>query len=149
MKTLTETRIGKIEYKDDEIINFANGIPGFENEKEFILVKADQDGTLVLLQSINTPELSFIIANPFSFYPDYEFKIDEQTKEELKIEKIEEVAVWGILSIPDDFQKATINLSAPLTINTKKRKGKQVILNDPNLQTKTPIFPHKAKKGGK
>ncbi|OEF99499.1 hypothetical protein BHF71_08755 [Vulcanibacillus modesticaldus] len=149
MKKLKNTRFGEIDYKDEDIIVFENGIPGFEDEKEFIIIPMEKDGQLSVLQSIKTPVLSFIIANPFVFFHDYEFEIDEQTKAELSIEKIENVTVWGILTISEDFQKSTINLKAPLIINLKSKKGKQLILDRQNYLTKTPLFPHLNKEGGK
>jgi flagellar assembly factor FliW len=42
--------------------------------------------------------------------------------------------------VKDDPQKATINLKAPLVINSKKKLAKQIILDDDNYQVKTPLF---------
>ena len=113
MKTLETTRFGQIEYSEEEIIVFEKGIPGFEQEQEFIVVKMDNEdqlNPLAFLQSIKTAELSFIIANPFSFYADYEFDLDEATKEELEINEANNIAVWGIISVPEEFEKA-VNLA--------------------------------------
>ena len=152
MKTLETTRFGQIEYTDKEIIVFEKGIPGFEQEQEFIIVKMDNEdqlNPLAFLQSIKTAELSFIIANPFSFYADYEFDLDDSTKEELEIIDGKNVAVWGIISVPEEFEKATINLQAPVIINLENNKGKQIIIHDSKYVTKTPLFPQKVAQGGK
>ena len=152
MKIIDTTRFGQLEYSEKEVIVFEKGIPGFEQEKEFILVKMDSEdqlNPLAFLQSINSGELSFIIASPFSFYADYEFDLDDATKEDLKIKEPEDVAVWGILSVPEEFEKTTINLQAPVIINLKKKVGKQIILHDSKYATKTPLFPQKVTQGGK
>ncbi len=152
MKTIETTRFGQLEYSEEEVIVFEKGIPGFEQEKKFILVKMDNEdqlNPLAFLQSTNSGELSFIIANPFSFYADYEFNLDEATKEELEIKETEDVAVWGVLSVPEEFEKTTINLQAPVIINVKKKVGKQIILHENNFATKTPLFPQKITQGGK
>ena len=152
MKTVETVRFGPLEYIDEEIIVFEKGIPGFEHENQFIIVRMDSEGKenpLAFLQSIQTPELAFIIANPFSFYADYEFKLDDATKDELKIDDTEDVLVWGIVSVPEKFEKATINLQAPVIVNTKKKKGKQIILLEGNYLTKTPLFPQAVTQGGK
>ena len=152
MKSIETTRFGKLDYAEEEIIIFEKGIPGFEQEQEYIIVKMDSEDSLNplgFLQAIKTPELSFIIGNPFSFYADYEFNLDDSTKEELEIKDAEDVVVWGIISVPEDFEKATINLQAPVIINLKNTKGKQIILHDSNYLTKTPLFPQKVTQGGK
>lgn len=152
MKKIDTIRFGQLEFPDEEIIVFEKAIPGFEEEREFIIIQMDtedQHNPLAFLQSIQTSELAFIIANPFSFFVDYEFNIDESTKEELGIQVTEDVAVWGIVTVIDEFKKATINLQAPVIINVKTKKGKQTILHDTNYLTKTPLFPQKVTKGGK
>jgi len=149
MIKLETLRFGLIEYKEKEIINFEKGLPGFENEHHFILIQPEEEQPYAFLQSTQTKELSFIIANPFLFYINYEFDLDEQSKEELNIGSIEDVMVWSILSIPDDFKKTTMNLKAPVIINAKNRKGKQVILNDNRYQIKYPLFTEKVKEEDK
>ena len=153
MNMIETTRFGQVEYTEEEIIVFEKGIPGFEQEQKFILLKMDsedQKNPLAFLQSIKSAELSFIIANPFIFYTDYEFNLDESTKEELEIKEPEDIAVWGIISVPaEEFEKATINLQAPVIINVRTNKGKQIILHDSSYVTKTSLFPQKVVQGGK
>ena len=120
-----------------------------EEEKQYIIIYPDPDQPLAFLQSINTPELSFIIANPFLFFKDYEFDLDEQTKEEIDIEKVEDVTVWGIVSIPKHMEGATINLKAPVIINVRAKKAKQHILHETSYLTKTQLFPQSVSEGGR
>ena len=94
------------------------------------------------MQSTKTPDLAFVITDPFSFYHDYEFILADNINEELEVEESKEIAIWNILSVPSDFKKSTINLKAPIIINVSKRLGKQVILNEDYL-IKAPLFPNK------
>lgn len=143
MGKIQNTRFGEIEYKDDEVIYFNNGIPAFETEHQFIIVDNEEKSPFAFLQSITTKDLALAITDPFTFYHDYEFELDEQTKEKLEIDDVKNVVVWNILSIPEEFQKATINLKAPIIINIVNNKGKQVILKE-DFPIKAPLF-----KGGK
>lgn len=150
MTKINTTRFGEIEFKEEDIIHFEKGLPGFIQEKQFIIVQLESGNPLAFLQSVLNPDLAFVITNPFVYYQDYEFEIDEQIKEELEIKDIEDVSVWGILSIPDKFEKTTINLKGPLVINTRVKKGKQIILQDKEDKLiKTPLFPHLIEEGGK
>ncbi len=133
------TRFGEIEYKAEEVISFSHGIPGFENELQFIIIANEGKTPFAFLQSITMQELALVITDPFIFYQDYEFELDEQTKEELELVDVNEVDVWNVLSIPDDFKKTTINLKAPIIINIEKKKGKQIILKEDYL-IKAPLF---------
>ncbi len=148
MSTIKTASFGDIEYIADEIIRFEKGIPGFEKENEFIIIKPEEENPLVFMQSLNSPNLMFSMADPFAFFPDYAFNIDELSINELKIEAEQDVSVWGILSVPEAFQETTINLRAPIIINMKNKKAKQVILNDSTYITRTPLFPHLQQKGG-
>ncbi|GBF10539.1 flagellar assembly protein FliW [Tepidibacillus sp. HK-1] len=149
MAKIETTRFGVLEYNESDVLHFEKGIPGFEEEKQFILFQPDQENPLAFLQSIHTVNLAFVIANPFSFYPNYEFELDEQSIAELEIKDVNEVAVWGILSIPENFKKATMNLKAPIIINIKNKKAKQIILHETDYLTKTPLFPQQVKEGVK
>lgn len=149
MSIVKTTRFGEIEYNADEVIYFPKGILGFEDDVKYLLIKPDLESPFAFLQSIITPELTFVVAEPFSFYHEYEFELAESVKEELEIEKIEDVAIWSILTIPEDFQKATINLLAPIIINVNKRIAKQIVLNESKHSIKSPLYPHIVAKGGK
>lgn len=143
MVIINTTRFGDLEVSEDEIIKFSSGIPGFLDEKEFIIKRLDNGNPLAFLQSLQTPDLAFIIADPFSFYYDYEFDLDETTKSELEITNIDDLAIWAIVTVPKDFKNSTLNLSAPLVINVNKGKAKQIIIDKAQYPIKAPLFPEK------
>ncbi|MBE1447431.1 flagellar assembly protein FliW [Paenibacillus sp. OAS669] len=137
---LDSSRLGKITVDEQEIITFPTGIPGFEELKTYAIVTPDPDLPLSYLQSVENPELSFIIVDPFLFEPSYEFILSETAKEELKASLEQDIVVWSIVSVRDDFKNATHNLLAPLVINMKERLGKQVILQNTPYKTRHRLF---------
>ena len=78
MKKIETTRFGQVEVADESLITFREGIPAFEDEHEFAVMPYDENGTYMFLQSTKTPELAFLMTNPFFFFPDYTFEIDEE-----------------------------------------------------------------------
>lgn len=110
---------GEQEIVKEEIIKFDHGIPGFLDEKEFYIFPLE-DTPFLILQSINTKEVAFIIADPFSLFPDYEFDLSEDVIEALKIEAEKDVAVFVILTVREPFNQTTANLQAPVIINQNK-----------------------------
>ncbi|NCU16697.1 flagellar assembly protein FliW [Pallidibacillus pasinlerensis] len=123
-----------------DILHFEHGIPGFLEEKEFVILPLTEDNVYFVLQSVRTTELAFVVTNPFLFYKDYDFKLDEAIVEQLDIKQPTDVAVYSILTLQDPFEKTTANLQAPVIVNVKNNKAKQVILNDENYKTKHPLF---------
>jgi flagellar assembly factor FliW len=130
----------EITIEEKNIIHFEHGIPGFLEEKQFVLLPLTEDNVYYVLQSVQTSELAFVVTNPFLFFKDYDFNLDDATVEQLEIKDATDVAVYSILTLQDPFEKTTANLQAPIIINTKNNHAKQVILNDEKYTTKHPLF---------
>lgn len=145
---LSTKNFGEIEIDSKKIINFTDGIPGFDDQKEFIIIdNTDEEVPFKWLQSINESELVFVIINPFLFKPDYVFDIPEQALKKLKIKEEADVVVYSIVNIPDDITKMTANLLGPVIINTKEMLGKQIVLDDDRYTTKHFILKEAKAKG--
>lgn len=127
----------------DKIIIFETGLPGFKTEREFVLLHlpGTSDEIFQTLQSINTPSLAFVVANPYYFYKDYEFRLDDSIIDHLCIKQAKDVLVLTIMTLKSPFEKSTINLKAPLIINSTLKRGKQLILNEGDYPTKASLVP--------
>lgn len=123
-------------------ITFKDGLPGFEEYKNFIIeLNEDKENPFHKLQSPDDSDLSFIIIDPFVFKPDYDFKLSDSIAEKLEIAESKDVAVYTIVTIPDeDYRNMTTNLLGPIIINTKNKQAKQIILNDTDYNTKHKII---------
>lgn len=128
-----------MQIEKEKVISFPEGIPAFEEEKEFVII-LNQDSPFSYLQSVKNKDLSFIIIDPFEIFSDYDIIIPETAKNRLKIEKPEDVMVYTIVVIPENIENTTTNLLGPIVINTKEMLGKQVILDDARYNTKHLIF---------
>src|SRR5699024_10408089 len=122
-----------------KVIHFPTGLPGFQDESSFVLLDIPNNEVLQILQSVQTPELAFIVANPHDFYKDYAFKLDEPTLDALQIKEGKEIVILSIMTIQEPFSESTINLKAPIIIHANKRLGKQCILNDDKYDLKANI----------
>lgn len=128
----------ELEILSEDIITFENGIPGFEELHQYIIINQDEVN-YSFLQSLENSEICFIIMPPALVVTDYDISISEDIINKLNIEKAEDVCVFGILNIPDNVKDMTINLKAPIVINIKNRKGAQEILDDDRYQIKYKI----------
>lgn len=135
---------GVQDINEEAMLNFDSGIPGFPEEKKFVLLPLDES-TLLVMQSVTTPQIGFVVADPFAFFPYYDFKLSESTVEQLALEQPEDAVVYTILTVQDPFEHTTANLQAPVVINRMNNKAKQVILTELNYKTRHPLFGQKVK----
>lgn len=131
---------GVIEVDETAIITFEKGIPGFLEETGFILLAMDEQSPFFILQSVKTPELGFVVTNPFHFFKEYEFDLADADKDKLKIDEKTEIHVLTILTVKEPFSETTANLQAPIIINQNDKLAKQIILNNPSYTTKHQII---------
>ncbi|WP_078555826.1 flagellar assembly protein FliW [Bacillus alkalicellulosilyticus] len=136
--------LGEVEIIKEEIITFDKGLPAFEEEKEFVIIRFGQDTPFLTLQSINNAEVGFIIANPFDFFSDYQVKVPDSVIEQLEIENEMDVSSYVLLTVKDPFKQTTANLQGPIIINTKQNKGKQIVLVDSSYETRHLLFTEEA-----
>lgn len=133
--------LGEIVVDKEKIINFPKGLPGFPDETEFIILDFPNNTAFQLLQSIKTSALAFVITNPYLFYQEYTLNLDNSLVDLLGIKHQEDVAVYSIVTLNNPFSESTLNLRAPIIINSARFEGKQFILNDSDYSSRASITP--------
>ena len=142
MKKIMTDRFGEIEVEEDEIVHFPAGIPAFEEEHDFLIIPYAEGSPYVFLQSVQTPNLAFLMTVPLVFFPDYEFTIDDDVEKELGLTSPEDVLIYTILTLAGkEIRDLTANLMAPIVINVKTRLAKQIVLDRSSYTTKHRLFP--------
>lgn len=58
------SRFGKFSVSENKIIHFVRGIPGFEKLRRFVLLDHNSEGSLKWLQSIDDPDVAFLLTTP-------------------------------------------------------------------------------------
>jgi len=124
---------GDIEVQEEYKIIFISPILGFEEEKEFVLIKEKDDSPFCWLQSLKTPELAFLLADPFVFFPEYVVELDETYRSK-------DIAVYVIITLNENFKLSTANLVAPIIIDVENKEASQVILENSPYTTRHYIF---------
>ncbi len=131
---------GEIEVQEENIIFFEDGIPGFNEEKQFVLIV---DSPFSFLQSVRNKELVFLMVDPFLYYQNYEFDIPTPVIERLAINSNEDVLTYTIVVIKEPLLDSTTNLQAPIIINLRNKQAKQLVINDIRYRTKQLLFENK------
>lgn len=134
-------KLGRLEVEADRLIDFPEGILGFPAIKQYILVENDKGHPLFWLQAVEDIELAFAVTDPLIFKPDYRPAIPEEALHGIEGPDSSSLIIFAILTIPhDDPRKLTANLQAPLVINSKTRRGKQIILYDSGYDVREPVI---------
>jgi flagellar assembly factor FliW len=131
---------GETEVNEGSALNFEQGIPGFAEEKKFVLLPLPENDWFHILQSVSTPQLGFVVTDPFLFTKEFDFELDQGSVDTLGFTDEKNVKVLSILTMKETLHESTANLQAPIVINLANNKAKQVILNDTNYQTKHLLF---------
>jgi flagellar assembly factor FliW len=130
---------GEIDADERQLVSFPAGLLGFEQFKDYILLDAPQK-PFFYLQSIDVPDLAFILIDPFLFRPDYSLDIDDDSLEEIDVARPEDVLVFSIVTVPGEGGAVTANLMGPLIINKANRLAMQTVLGDSRWRVKHDIM---------
>jgi flagellar assembly factor FliW len=130
---------GTLEYDDKSIVQLSEGMLGFAKFKKYILLEHEDIRPLKWLQSLDSPEVAFPVVDPHLFVPDYAASIPKDDWQTLQIEQPSDAVTLAVVVIPEDPSLATVNLKAPVLINHRRMTGRQVVLQETNFDTLTPI----------
>lgn len=122
-----------------KLVHFLDGIPGFPNLERFVVVELRDDGAFQQLQSVDDPDISVIVTVPWLFFPDYAPVLSDAEQEELELESADDAVVFVPVSFDAGSRQASLNLLGPFVVNSKTRRGSQVVLTGSEYSVRTPI----------
>lgn len=129
MKTQTKY-FGEIEYEKDAVLTFPDGLFGFEDERQFLLLPFSGDGTLFSLQSLQTPALSFVAMDPFALDAGYTPVLQAKELRALGVTDSRRLYYYVLCVMRRPVTDSTLNFRCPIVINGDTRQAMQVILED-------------------
>jgi flagellar assembly factor FliW len=130
---------GDLEIQEEKIIFFKQGVPGFPQIHRFVKLDFEDLKPFQYLQAVDDPPIALLVVNPFSVDPGYAFELAKSDMEEIRTTDTNETSVYAVATIPDDPEQATVNLMAPIVVNERSKRAKQVILLDSGYSVKHPL----------
>ena len=131
------TRFGVVDLDEKRIITFPAGLLGFSSYKTFALLQPDDEGVFFWLQSLQSPELAFVVTDPALWAGDYVASIRREQMEELALESLTDAQIFVIVN--KYGRSLTANFQGPLVINLKNQKAMQLVLADKRWTTRHEI----------
>lgn len=138
------TQFGPLAVQESSEIDFAEGLPGFEQCRRFVPVQHANSPGLIFLQSLEQPRLCFIAVPVRTLWPDYELVLSAEDREQLGLDAApapvggQDVAVLAIVSFVEG-EEPTANLLAPVVIHVPKRRAVQAVRTDGRYQAREPL----------
>jgi flagellar assembly factor FliW len=139
---IQSTRFGTLAVDDERVITFPNGLLGFPEHKRFALIQTGEENYFVWLQSVDEPNLAFVVADPGIFFKGYEVPLRDETRQELAL--ADEEGAERFLQVFVICNKVgewlTGNLLGPLVVNASNRLAQQVVLTEKKWTTRQPLL---------
>ncbi|MBF0118063.1 MAG: flagellar assembly protein FliW [Desulfobacterales bacterium] len=134
------SRFGNIIVDESDIYTFPEPILGFSGLKQYFIINNPKGGPFKWLQSLESPNLAFVVCDPLVFKPEYQIQIKKEDIAAIKLENIEDSIVFVMMVIPKDPLLMTANLQAPLIFNKKEKLAKQLVLIDSEYEPEYRVF---------
>lgn len=139
--TITTKLFGEIEVDEDKKITFPQGIIGFPDIKDFLLIHdSESNGFIRWMQSIQEPAFAMPVLDPLVVKDDYNPSIEDELLKPLGDIKEENTLVLVTITVPHEIENMTVNLKAPIVINGDNRQAVQLIVDDEQYPVKFPIY---------
>jgi flagellar assembly factor FliW len=124
----------------ETVIQFNEGLIGFSDCKSFVLMENEQIAPFRRLQSIDRPEVGFLVIDPALIAANYHSMIPKREWESLELSTPAAGIALAICIIGPSSAESTGNLQAPLIINYEQMVGKQIILTDTYFTSRHPLL---------
>ncbi|MCX7984371.1 MAG: flagellar assembly protein FliW [Bacteroidetes bacterium] len=127
-------QFGEFEYQEDHILNFPEGLFGFEDLHKFVLINDEQSEPIRWLVSLEDGYVSFPVIEPHIIVPTYtagEYDTEGNT-------------ILVVVTLRSSVEESTVNLRSPIVISNTTQEGRQVVLMNEEYSFEYPLFHHEA-----
>ena len=118
------------------------GMLGFPEKKRCIILAHREDSPFFWYQSVDDPDLAFVITSPSLFHPDYKVDLTDTLKAmSWEPDEKESILLYVVVNIPKGKpEKMTANFIGPILINSTARQAVQMVIPDSLYSHKFPLL---------
>jgi flagellar assembly factor FliW len=122
-----------VEYTENSVIFFPDGLFGFEASHNFLLIEA-AGCPLHFLQNLENPELCFLVMPATKVDPAFRLRLENDSRRPLAMQDRrypdDALLVLAIVNLDEQGQDLAANLLAPLVIHVAAGRRAQVFQQD-------------------
>jgi len=139
---LENTRFGRVAIEPEKIISMPCGMPGFPGKRRYVVLERPEIWPFFYYQSVDDPQLAFVIMDPFLFEADYAVDLGKCIAEMAWTgDGPEALKIYVIVNAADGVpEKITANLMGPLIVNTVRLEAHQMALHKSSYSHRHPVF---------
>ncbi|MGE5620300.1 MAG: flagellar assembly protein FliW [Sphingomonadaceae bacterium] len=115
----------RVEVPEEDLLEFPRGMVGFEEFTRYALFHLELP--LFLLQSVDDPEVGFVLVDPLLLKPGYEAQLARDDRDLLELKRGERPELLCVVTLSPEGVPAGANLRAPVALNPARRLGAQLI----------------------
>lgn len=139
--TFLTTRFGEIDVPEEKAITIPDGVLGFPGRTRFLVLDHFRDVPFKWLQSLDDPDLAFVVADPRSIKADYQPAVRASEVNDLDVTDENDLAVLVVVTVPPENPLLmTANLQGPIIVNARNRRGKQLVLAASDYPDRFPLI---------
>jgi flagellar assembly factor FliW len=132
------SRFGRMTIDEERVMTFPRGLLGFPDHNSFALVQTGEENYFFWLQSMDDPNLAFVVTDPAIFFKDYQVPVREETSTELQLTEPKFLQMFVICNKVGEW--LTGNLLGPILVNANNRLATQVVLTEKKWTTRQPLL---------
>jgi flagellar assembly factor FliW len=127
--TVTTPRFGEVSYTQADVIEFPWGLPGFPGLHRYLAIAGSPNPGFTWLTSLDDPSVALPAADPWRFFSGYDPKVPASEVALLGPGSAEELTFLCIVVLTADVTEVTMNLLAPVVIDLRTRRARQIVLD--------------------
>jgi flagellar assembly factor FliW len=131
--------LGKIEYSQENIIRFEEGLIGISDKKNFLLIEKEDFKPFDYLQSVDDPNFILVVISPMLVEKEFKFDIHKDDLNAIGIKNEDDFSLLAIVIFASQVENITVNLKAPILINIHTKQALQIILQNDDYSVEEPL----------
>jgi flagellar assembly factor FliW len=137
--TVNLPRFGVCSFAPAEVIEFPWGLPGFPTLHRWLPLNLDSQPSFIWLQSLDDTSVALPAIDPWMVFEDYDPKLPAYAFQSLEIREASDFATLCVIVVTANAEQMTINLMAPILINLRSHKARQIMLDNSKYSPREPM----------
>ena len=138
-QTVEFPRFGSCTFSESDVLEFPWGLPGFPNLRRWLALTVETHASFVWLQSIDDPNVALPTTDPYYVFEDYSPKLPPYVIAALDIADPSDFTLLCVVVVTENAEEMTMNLMAPIVVNLRSRKARQIVLETSGYSTRHAI----------
>ena len=133
------SRFGIVQAAPAQVVTFTRGLIGFTELTRFVFIPSEDSELFTWLQSVDDPDIAFLLTDPTLFFRDYTVPIREETQQEIQLDDATAARARVLVICSKVGDWLTGNLLGPIVMNEKNLLAQQAVLTEKKWTTRQPL----------